>query len=366
MDHICSFDVWLDGNFVQKPKLAYVGGRCEQVHDVNLDYINKETLYKMYKLCGGTKLHVEFYFLYPGQLLDVGLKYIDGDVGISFLINVHRGLEKGTLYVVDLAIEPLMVTDKHGKILNQKETLLLTCTEEVCEEQDGDQDGGIEVPPTTEKQVVHESNEETEVYVPTFEKTGPSEVPEETEYAAAVEDVEFEAWAETFRAQFDEAEQHQTTEEHRTTEFEGQQHPTTEEPGDSSSEFDDSSDEDYTQPHIDDDIDSDAPSEQLEDIDGSSDDDIFVQRNVAKQDQVRKLKRMMKRSRRLMSKVLRCRIDPTANGMLSEPDDDYDIANLDDNNEGTKYPLYTEGQSMKNRDLEVCMKFQMYKSLERL
>lgn len=125
MDHICSFDVWLDGNFVQKPKLAYVGGRCEQVHDVNLDYINKETLYKMYKLCGGTKLHVEFYFLDPGQLLDVGLKYIDGDVGISFLINVHRGLDKGTLYVVDLAIEPLMVTDKHGKILNQKETLLL-------------------------------------------------------------------------------------------------------------------------------------------------------------------------------------------------------------------------------------------------
>lgn len=58
-----------------------------------------------------------------------------------------------------------------------------------------------------------------------------------------------------------------------------------------------------------------------------------------------------------MSKVLRCRIDPTANGILSEPDDDDDIANLDDDNEGTKYPLYTEGQSMKNRDLEVCMKF---------
>lgn len=125
MDHICSFDVWLDGDFVQKQKMAYVGGRCEQVHDVNLDYINTETFYKMYKLCGGTKLHVEFYFLDPGQLLDVGLKYIDGDVGISFLINVHRGLDKGTLYVVDLAIEPLMVTDKHGKILNQKETLLL-------------------------------------------------------------------------------------------------------------------------------------------------------------------------------------------------------------------------------------------------
>lgn len=56
--------------------------------------------------------------------------------------------------------------------------------------------------------------------VPTFEEIGPFEVPEETECAAAVEDDEFEAWAESFRAQFDEAQQHQTTEEHPTTEFE--------------------------------------------------------------------------------------------------------------------------------------------------
>lgn len=70
MDQYCSFDVWLDGKFVHKPELTYVGGRKGHVEEVNLDYINKDTLYKLYKICGGTKLNVQFYLLYPEKDLD--------------------------------------------------------------------------------------------------------------------------------------------------------------------------------------------------------------------------------------------------------------------------------------------------------
>ncbi|KAL3654968.1 hypothetical protein CASFOL_000754 [Castilleja foliolosa] len=62
------------------------------------------------------------------------------------------------------------------------------------------------------------------------------------------------------------------------------QNPTVEEFGD----FDDSSDEDYILPEDDDDvsIESDAPSEELEDIEGSSEDDIFMERAFTKKDRV--------------------------------------------------------------------------------
>ncbi|KAK4406178.1 hypothetical protein Sango_0624300 [Sesamum angolense] len=64
----------------------------------------------------------------------------------------------------------------------------------------------------------------------------------------------------------------------------------------SSSEFDDSSDEDYVQPIID--GDSDTPSLVLEDIEVESDDDIFSNKNPTKLELVKKLKKVMKDSQK--------------------------------------------------------------------
>lgn len=56
-----------------------------------------------------------------------------------------------------------------------------------------------------------------------------------------------------------------------------------------------------------------------------------------------------------MSKVYKCRIDPSSSGWFSEPDDEDNIENL--NTSKIKHPVFNEGDSMKNRELEVCMKF---------
>ncbi|KAL0347673.1 UNVERIFIED_CONTAM: hypothetical protein Scaly_1783300 [Sesamum calycinum] len=60
----------------------------------------------------------------------------------------------------------------------------------------------------------------------------------------------------------------------------------------SSSEFDDSSDEDYVQSNSE--TDSDTQSLVLEDVEAESDDDIFLNKNPSKRDLIKKLKRVMK------------------------------------------------------------------------
>ncbi|KAL3649728.1 hypothetical protein CASFOL_006131 [Castilleja foliolosa] len=125
---------------------------------------------------------------------------------------------------------------------------------------------------------------------------------------------------------------------------------------------DDSSDEDYILPEDDDNdvsIESDAPSEELEDIEGSSEDDIFMEKTFTKKDQLNKLKKMLNKSVRSNPRLKECRIDKSTPGWYSDVEDEDSIENLDHCSEieTRGCPMYIEGQGMKNMDLEVCMKF---------
>lgn len=51
-------------------------------------------------------------------------------------------------------------------------------------------------------------------------------------------------------------------------------------------------------------------------------------------------------------------MDQSTFGWYSEVDEDDDIENLNESlKETPRFPIYSEGENMKNRDLEVCMKF---------
>ncbi|XP_012844478.1 PREDICTED: ATP-dependent RNA helicase dbp4-like, partial [Erythranthe guttata] len=126
---------------------------------------------------------------------------------------------------------------------------------------------------------------------------------------------------------------------------------------------DDSSDEDYVQSDNedgDDDIPSDAPSEEFADIEGSSEDDIFLDRNSSKKDLARKLRQMLNKEKRSVQRYKKCRVNPSqqTTDWYSDVDDEDAIENLNFlDSERRRVPSFSEGETMKNRNLEVGMKF---------
>ncbi|KAL7120431.1 hypothetical protein ACP275_02G122400 [Erythranthe tilingii] len=86
--------------------------------------MNMHSLYALYRFCGGKKLNVTFYFLYPGQSLEHGLRQILDDVSIAWLVSVHEGLDHLTLYTEDTGIEPLLAVDRDGNVLREEVEIL--------------------------------------------------------------------------------------------------------------------------------------------------------------------------------------------------------------------------------------------------
>ncbi|KAL0371235.1 UNVERIFIED_CONTAM: hypothetical protein Sangu_0441600 [Sesamum angustifolium] len=123
----------------------------------------------------------------------------------------------------------------------------------------------------------------------------------------------------------------------------------------SSSEFDDSSDEDYVQPIID--GDSDTPSLVLEDIEVESDDDIFSNKNPTKLELVKKLKKVMKDSQKAKLKQKIC--DVREEDWASDCDDEEDLESLPGSDEEPqkKCPVFKDSTSLKSLKLVVGMKF---------
>ncbi|KAG8380974.1 hypothetical protein BUALT_Bualt06G0072200 [Buddleja alternifolia] len=138
---------------------------------------------------------------------------------------------------------------------------------------------------------------------------------------------------------------------------------------DSRSEYDDSSDSDYVHPAYESDelssVGSDAPSILLGDLEDSSDDDIFKEKNPTKKQLLEKLKKMMESSKSQgpgPSTQTQNNVDSeneAAEKWYSDPgDDDDDIDNLDSAEEGMhKFPFFREGSKVKHWTPAVGIKF---------
>ncbi|KAL0433328.1 UNVERIFIED_CONTAM: hypothetical protein Slati_2667100 [Sesamum latifolium] len=141
---------------------------------------------------------------------------------------------------------------------------------------------------------------------------------------------------------------------------------------DSRSVFDDSSDVGYTQPQWIDEEDTDDEPEfdqyslVYEDIEASSDEDIFVEKNFSKRQMMMKLRNMLKQK----SKKKNISHDAGAkdslakdNGWYSDPGEEDELQSLDGSDlEGDSHapdhPYFKTGTKMKTFELVVGMKFQ--------
>ncbi|XP_012842426.1 PREDICTED: serum response factor-binding protein 1-like [Erythranthe guttata] len=318
----------------------------------------------MYKACGGKKVNVNFYFLYPGQSLEHGLKYIIDDVSIAWLVNVHDELDQLTLYTEDVDIEPIIAIDKDGNVIEKKEEILYlrngdedtvdedSTTAQPQPEEPTNEQPQLEEPTNEQPQLEEPSAEEVQPEEPTTEEVQPEEPPSEEvqpeeptseelhhEEPTAEEVQSEEPTLEEIFAEFVTTEE-PTPEDLFAEAPRNEQQPTAE-PGNEEtrnddvvfSEDDDSDDGDYIQREdCSDDVDvhSDAPREELEDIDGSSDDEIFLNRQFSKQDLIKKLKIMGKKSKRPARRLQKYAVQPSTTQWYSEAEDDDTIENLND------------------------------------
>ncbi|KAL0423371.1 UNVERIFIED_CONTAM: hypothetical protein Sradi_0871900 [Sesamum radiatum] len=123
----------------------------------------------------------------------------------------------------------------------------------------------------------------------------------------------------------------------------------------SSSEFDDSSDEDYVQSNSE--TNSDTQSLVLEDVEVESDDDIFLNKNPSKRDLIKKLKRVVKDKNKT---VMTEQMPEIGDGdWASDIGDEEDLASLpgSDDDSVDKHPVYKESTTIKDLNLVVGMKF---------
>ncbi|XP_012844716.1 PREDICTED: uncharacterized protein LOC105964757 [Erythranthe guttata] len=316
----------------------------EEVFNVNMDYLNMEYLFKLYTLVGGNKKVVNFYFLYHGQTLEMGLRHIKGDISIHFLQNPEEEQQN------ELQREPEIESPILKLLLGNEST------SEVLEQ------WATNDPPINEDPFMH-AEPSTEASLSTHSEpstpAGPSTHSEPSTHADPSTHAEPSTYAEPSIHGDPSTHAEPSIHGDPSTHSEPSTNPSTyAEPSmydSSSSEFDDSSDEDFIEHEVNE---SYALSEDLDDIEGSDDDDIFVERNNSKQEQIKKLNSMLRKSKRPMPKVHKYRIDPTATGWYSDVDDEDDMEALNDPcTDSRKFPIYNEGQTMKNRNLEVGMKF---------
>ncbi|KAL0462502.1 UNVERIFIED_CONTAM: hypothetical protein Slati_0137800 [Sesamum latifolium] len=121
----------------------------------------------------------------------------------------------------------------------------------------------------------------------------------------------------------------------------------------SSSEFDDSSDEDYLQPN-ETSTDSETPSLVLEDLEVSSDEDIFLNKNPSKRDLMHKLRRVMKKK---IEKQPEVEVDKIWFSDEGENDELESLPDSENEDSLPKHDFFKESTNIKTCQLEVGMKF---------
>ncbi|KAL0339179.1 UNVERIFIED_CONTAM: hypothetical protein Sangu_1440000 [Sesamum angustifolium] len=124
----------------------------------------------------------------------------------------------------------------------------------------------------------------------------------------------------------------------------------------SSSEFDDSSDEDYLQ-SSEASTDSETPSLVLEDLEVSSDEDIFLNKNPSKRDLMHKLRRVMKKRVKKTEKQPEVEVNENWFSDDGENDELESLHGSDNEDSLPKHEFFSEATNIKTCQLKVGMKF---------
>ncbi|KAL0408494.1 UNVERIFIED_CONTAM: hypothetical protein Sradi_1783800 [Sesamum radiatum] len=274
----------------------------------------------MYQQCGGKKSMLKFYYKDPTLPLEWGIRPIKEecpDLCCVDLQNCHRGLEVPVnIYVEEDEAEPLVAIDSQGNPIEKEQE------EEIrflLEGIDFEELGGNEIEGDGRKDCEGQGVGGLSLRV-----IGERTVRGRSKICLTREKENFERFL-----------------------------------NESSSEFDDSSDEDYVQSG--EGSDSEAPSLVLEDIECESDDDIFLSKDPSKKELMKKLKRVLKAKKN--RKIPETRGIGTKFGeheWASEAENEDDLVSLEgsEGSDTEKHPVYKESASMKNLNLVVGMKFE--------
>ncbi|PIN20461.1 hypothetical protein CDL12_06842 [Handroanthus impetiginosus] len=133
VDDKVDFVLWIGGKFVGPPNLRYEGGSKHEYPKYDVDYLNEDALWEMYKEVGGMGTTVNFYFVVSSLSMEFDLRRIQGDIGITDVIHYFSGLDECTIYAEDVDCSPLQAIDIEGNIIftkNSSEVIATQATEE--------------------------------------------------------------------------------------------------------------------------------------------------------------------------------------------------------------------------------------------
>ncbi|KAL0428872.1 UNVERIFIED_CONTAM: hypothetical protein Sradi_0513200 [Sesamum radiatum] len=273
----------------------------------------------MYDQCGGKKSMLKFYYKNPTLPLEWGIRPIKEDcpdICMVDLQNCHRDFDVPVnIYVEEDEVEPLVAIDSQGNPIEkeQEEEIRHLLDGIDFEELDGD---GNEIEGDRRKDFQQNDSNMTENLTENFTEIPVQNMPDKGKRKL------YERFL-----------------------------------NESSSEFDDSSDEDYVQSN--EGSDSDAPSLVYQDIECESDDDIFLSKDPSKKELIMKLKRVLKDKKNRNIPETR-ETESGDHGWASEAENEDDLVSLE-GSEGSdceKHPVYKESSSMKNLKLVAGMKFE--------
>ncbi|KAL0431527.1 UNVERIFIED_CONTAM: hypothetical protein Sradi_0778700 [Sesamum radiatum] len=391
---------WYGGKFVDDKKSKYVGGIKKVFEGVDIDYLGMYELGIMYDKCGGRKGTMNFYYKVSGLPLELGLRRINNecpDICICDLENQYRGIDLPIeIYVDEMDCEPIQTLDEEGNVVptqqeeeirclldgvNFDDDLEFTVSEGGLERQ-GWEFEGVEERMNCEGQGLgkdgigfvyegvcdggdcegqgeqgqggngecQENEMEGDVGMQNLNTENVNNENFETENAQS-EQMQAEN-TETFETENAQSE-HLQSENVRVDK--GKRKISYAE-NQSSSEFDDSSDEDYLQPN-EASTDSETPSLVLEDLEVSSNEDIFLNKNPSKRDLMHKLRRVMKKKKKKTEKQPNVEVDKIWFSDDGEHDELESLPDSENEDSLPKHDFFKESTNIKTCQLEVGMKF---------
>ncbi|KAL0292604.1 UNVERIFIED_CONTAM: hypothetical protein Sradi_6982800 [Sesamum radiatum] len=113
------------GKFVKDPTLRYVGGNMKVFEKIDIDYLGLFELGQMYEQCGGKKSMLRFYYKNPTLPLEWGIRPIKEDcpdICMVDLQNCHRDFDVPVnIYVEEEEAEPLVAIDSQGNPIEKEQ-----------------------------------------------------------------------------------------------------------------------------------------------------------------------------------------------------------------------------------------------------
>ncbi|KAL2243683.1 UNVERIFIED_CONTAM: hypothetical protein Sindi_0486300 [Sesamum indicum] len=317
----------------------------------------------MYEQCGGKKSVLKFYYKDPTLPLEWGIRQIKEeypDICLVDLQNCHKNLDVPVnIYVEEEDVEPILVVDSQGNPVEKEHEEEIRCLLDGIDFDELDGDGN------ESEGDGRKDCEGQGVGGDECEGDGRKDCEGQGIEGQGLDGVEIESVdceGQGGVALGDDVPITENVEIPVQNNFEkmtekGKRKMYERFLNESSSEFDDSSDEDYVQGS--EGSDSEAPSVVLEDIECESDDDIFLSKNPTKKDLMKKLKRVMHdKNRKKLPERVETKVGE--NEWASDDGNEDDLVSLEgsDDNENEKHPVFKEPDSMKNVNLVVGMKFQ--------